>query len=379
MKSRKSSTRNQRNRRSGQNILEVSVRSQLANQQRNRMILRWTSKVIAVVGLVSAGVYGVREGLRHFLWENPEYNLAVVEINNDGSGLTREVILTAAGLQLGENIFNVSLAAARDALADLPQVEHVELRRVLPQKISIDVAERRPVAWLAAGEALDPSTSEASFLVDAKGVLFKPKRLLPEYLRLPVIVGVQIENFLAGEVVRLPEAQAALDLIHQSGDSGRFQIQSINLSKGYCMVVTDIQKKQIVFPLDDIEWQLERLAAVLDYGNANRKEIQTVNLMVERNIPITEVPYGAPAENAKIAENVDAHDGKDVTKTPETAKVPTPAKASSVASARSTTTTKSTKTTKPSTPKVTTPSKANSKPTSTKNTRQEELRKVFSR
>src|SRR5690606_4044045 len=120
------------------------------------------------------------------------------------------------------------ISAARDALAELPQVEHVEVRRVLPQKITVEVNERRPVAWLAPKDAIDPSTTESSFLVDEKGILFKPKRLLPEYLRLPVIVGVPTENFLSGENIRMPEVQSALELIRLTGYSSRFQVQSID-------------------------------------------------------------------------------------------------------------------------------------------------------
>lgn len=371
---RRSSTRNQRNRRTRHNILEVSVRAELAKSQRNRMIMRWTLRILAVVAIVGAGVYGVREGLRRFLWENPEYNLAVIEVINDGQGLTRDVILNTAGLEVGVNIFSVNLSAARDALTDLPQVEHVEVRRILPQKITIDLTERRPVAWLAAGDALDPSTTEASFLVDAKGILFKPKRVLPEYLHLPVITGVPTGNFMAGETIRLPEVQAALELIRLTGYSSRFQVQSIDLSKGYCMVVSDIQKKQVVFPLDEIDRHLERLAAVLDYGTANRKEIQSVNLMVERNIPITLVSYTPSAPEKE--ENSAVPAGKDVTAASDSAKVPPPAKASSAAPAKA-----------PKPSSKPTPSKKSKdfsdlpvkKAVPVKSYRQEELRKAFSR
>lgn len=300
MNSPRTSNRNQRRsgprQRRAQNLLEVTVRSRMANQQRNRRILVWTCKLILVAAALFGTIFGGRRGLQKFFWQNPEYNLAVVEINNDGSALSRETILTTAGLRLGENIFSVSLAKARDAISALPQVDHVEMQKVLPNKIAIELTERRPVAWLADSQAEDPSASDKSFLIDAKFVLFKPKRQLPEYLRLPAIYGVPTENFLSGETVNRPEVNAALNLIQRNGDSARFHLQSIDLSKGYCMVATDSRRAQITFSLDNIDRQLERLGALLDYVDGNHQEIQTVNLMVERNIPVTFAP--TPSQEA---------------------------------------------------------------------------------
>jgi cell division protein FtsQ len=278
--------------RRGQNLLEVTVRSRMVTRQRNRRVLSFVCKLIVLAGIICGGTYGVRKGIQRFILENPEYRLAVVEINDESSGISRETVLTTAGLQLGENIFTVHLEKAREAIAALPQVERVELQRVLPNKVTIEIVERRPVAWVADEHSQDPSASDKSFLIDSKRILFKPKRLLPEYLRLPSIYGVATENFLPGETIDTPELRAALELVQQNGDTSRFQLESIDLSKGYCMVVTDAKRAQITFGIDNVETQLGRLGAVLDYVAGAHREIQTVNLMVERNVPVTFVPAG---------------------------------------------------------------------------------------
>ena len=273
--------------RRSQNLLEVTVRSRAAIQQRNRFILTWTCRLLLVVGIVVVGIYGVREGLRRFLWENPEYNLAAVEINDEGQGLTREAIMSTAGLRIGQNVFSFSLAKAREAVAALSQVDHVEMQRVLPNKVTIELVERRPVAWIADNQTEDATSSDKALLIDAKRVLFKPKRRLEEYLRLPVICGVPAENFLSGETIARPEVTAALDLILRNNDGGRFRIQSIDISKGYCMVATDTKRVQVTFGVDKVDRQLDRLGAVLDHFAAAHQEIQSVNLLLEKNIPVT--------------------------------------------------------------------------------------------
>jgi len=162
--------------------------------------------------------------------------------------------------------------------------------------------ERRPVAWLADGKTTDPSASEKSYLIDSKGVLFKPKRQLPEYLRLPAIYGAQVENFLPGDTVSTPEVCAALELVQKNSDANRFRLQSVDLTKGYCLIATDARRAKLTFGLDDIGRQLDRLGAVLDYASAQGKEIRTVNLMVEKNIPAVLVDPAAPELEAPAVE-----------------------------------------------------------------------------
>lgn len=286
-----------------QGLLEVKVRSEIANRQRNRAVLVLLCKLIMATALVGGAIYGGREVVRKMFLNNPEYNLAAVEITDDGSALTREAILSAARLEIGQNIFKVSLAKARESLAALPQVERVDLQRSLPNKIIVDIVERRPVAWLAEAKATDPSSSDKSFLIDSKGVLFKPKRQLPEYLRLPAIYGVAVENYLPGETVDTPEVCAALELVQKNSDANRFRLQSLDLSKGYCLIATDAKRAKLTFGIDDIGMQLDRLGAVLDYASAQGKELRTVNLMVARNIPTILVDPAAPeAEESPVSE-----------------------------------------------------------------------------
>lgn len=279
-----------------QGLLEVKVRSEIAHRQRNRAIAVVLCKVLLAAFLVGGAVYGGRIVVNRMFLQNPEYNLAAVEIADDGSALSREQILATAGLTLGQNIFTVSLAKAREALAGLPQVERVDLQRSLPSKIVIDITGRRPVAWLADSKATDPSASEKSFLIDGKGVLFRPKSQLPEYLRLPAIYGVPVENYLPGETVSTPEVCAALELVQKNSDLNRFRLQSVDLSLGYCLIATDSRRAKLTFGLDDIGRQLDRLGAVLDYAAGQGKELRKVNLMVERNIPAILADPSAPPE-----------------------------------------------------------------------------------
>lgn len=273
-----------------QHLLDVRVRSQRASHHRNHRFVVLISK--AVLGAaICAGVYfGVREGLSRFFFENPDYRLSTVAVQTDGT-LTREQVLRMARLSEGQNIFSVNLAQIHDYLQQLPQVDEVQVERRMPNEIDIHITERKPIAWITSEKAVaDPFASDAAFLVDARGILMKEKKLLPEYLALPLIAGCSTEALVPGKMVDSFEAKTALALLRLTTTSfmqTRFQIRDIDVSRGYCLVVADKNHTEVMFAFDDLEQQMQRLEQLLVYADDSHRQISTVNLLVARNIPVT--------------------------------------------------------------------------------------------
>jgi cell division protein FtsQ len=273
-----------------QHLLDVKVRSRRATQHRVRRAMGVLSRVILVAALCGAGYAGVREAARRLLFENSDFQLKTIELQTDGT-LQRDQVLKAADLHEGQNIFNVNLARIHDRIQQLPQTDEVQVVRKLPGEIDIRVVERKPVAWITSEKEIsDPFASDAAFLVDARGVLMKQKKLLPEYLGLPLILGCSSESLEAGKVVESPEAKTALELLRLSMRSFlqmRFQIREIDVSKGYCLLVTDKNRARVTFGFNDLQTQLRRLEQFLVYCDDSKQELGTVNLLVQRNIPVT--------------------------------------------------------------------------------------------
>lgn len=269
-----------------QHLLEVTVRADKARVMRNRFIAGAMLKTIFVVGLCVGLWVGGKEAMRRFVWENPDYYLTDIRVSSDGA-LQRDQILQAGALKTGVNIFTVSTEAVRAGIDKLPQVERVEIQRVLPNRFDITVVERRPIAWVTESADENPTASDKSWLIDARGVVMKTKRMLEEYYHLPHISGVPVENFVAGQRVTSMEVQAAIELVRVDTDNTRWQARNIDLAKGYCLVVTDQNHAKITFGLDDIDQQVDRLFQYLDRAEAEKKEIQTVNLIVRKNTPVT--------------------------------------------------------------------------------------------
>jgi cell division septal protein FtsQ len=321
-------------RRRQQHLLDVKVRSRRVTQHRIRRALVVLSRVVLVAGLCSAVYVGAREAAKRLFFENRDYQLKTIELQTDGT-LQREQVLKVADLREGENIFSVNLGRVHDRIQQLPQVDEVQVVRKLPTEIDIRVVERKPVAWITSDKEIsDPFVSDAAFLVDARGVLMREKKLLPEYLGLPLILGCSSESLEAGKVVESLEAKTALELLRlgtRSFMQMHFQIREIDLSKSYCLLVTDKNRTRVTFGLNDLETQLQRLEQFLVYCDDSKQELETVNLLVQRNIPVTFATTPAAVINDTIEPPVEPRILKaiPVHSTAKTAAPPSKARASS--------------------------------------------------
>ena len=273
-----------------QHLLDVRMRSRRATHHRNRRILVFLSKVVLVVGVVAGIYFGAREALNRFFFANPDYRLSTIAIATDGM-LPRAKVLEQTRLVEGVNIFTVNLATVHDRLQELPQVDEVQVERRMPNEIDIHITERKPIAWITSEKELsDPFNSDAAFLVDARGMLMREKKFSPEYLPLPVITNCSSEALVPGKTVDSFEAKTALALLRLTTTSfmqTRFQIRDIDVSKGYCLLVTDKNHTQVMFGFDDLEKQMQHLEQLLVYADDSHQQMSTANLLVARNIPVT--------------------------------------------------------------------------------------------
>src|SRR5207249_10618015 len=106
-----------------------------------------------------------------------DYQIKKIELQSDRT-LQRKQVRKAADLHEVANIFSINPARVRDRIQQLPQADEVEVVRKLPSEIDIQIVERKPVAWITSEtEINDPFASDAAFLVGARGVLMKQKKL----------------------------------------------------------------------------------------------------------------------------------------------------------------------------------------------------------
>ena len=290
-----------------QHLLDVKVRARRASARRLQKGFFVLASLLIVLSLIGAGVFGAQRLLNSVFFTNPDYAVHSVEVATDGE-LARDVVLRTAQIDDGSNIFSINLSAVEDRLRALPQVEEVNVQRLLPDKLKIVIQERRPIAWIASADANKSGFNyDSAYLVDRRGIVLKPKGSAPEYMTLPIVIGVDLTNVTVGQPIDRDPVKAALELIRDCPEvlQSRFQIATIDVSKEYCLVVSDKQRSVITFSTDtdDLMAQLRRLAMLLSYCERSSKDLQSANLMAERNIPVVfnepAVPSASPEPAAQ--------------------------------------------------------------------------------
>ena len=276
-----------------QNVLDVTVRSNQAGVQRQRRIVGLLTKLLIAAGLGTGLYFGVNKAISWLILKNPDYNVAELDVQTDGI-LESDRVLQTAELQKGSNIFLVNLNRARTRIESIPEVEHAEVSRQLPNRITVQISERKPIAWLSTARGIDTRdevvASKQSFLIDATGVLLQPRKLSPQDRYLPIIRHYSGDNLTEGTQTDGEEIKAALDLLRAHQESlvaARFQIEEIDLARHYGLVVTDRNGTQALFPLEEMDRQLKRLDTYLQYTDQHGQKIQTINLLVQKNVPVT--------------------------------------------------------------------------------------------
>lgn len=96
------------------------------------------------------------------LLEDPLFRVREVEVGGCEK-VARETLLSLAMVEGMPNLFTVRLKEVARRLEDHPWIEYVVVTKAFPNKISIQIEERKPVAILQLEEL---------YYIDAKGVIF---------------------------------------------------------------------------------------------------------------------------------------------------------------------------------------------------------------
>jgi cell division septal protein FtsQ len=274
-------------RKSSHHLLEVKMRTDTARRQKSRKFFGIFFKVACILALLGATYFGGALLLDKFFFKNPDYNIQKIQASLDDV-LTLPELQSAIGLHEGMNIFNFHLATAEKILNDLPEVKKAHIERVLPNTIQVTLERRIPILRLAASPE-DAFVPGQSFMIDEDGIVISPAKLNAALLELPTIEGVSLADIHLGQTLQDEKRPFILALWKALNNSGNtlITIRSIDFSRGYWAVVTDINKTQYTFGPEHLSAQLERLQKLLSYCQENNRQLETVNLIVEHNTPVT--------------------------------------------------------------------------------------------
>jgi cell division septal protein FtsQ len=270
-------------------LLELNVRTASLKRQRRRRAggLVWKVGMVALALFCMAAA--ARFTARRFFFQNPEYSLRHLEAKLDGV-ITRERLEELTGFREGSNLFLLDLEKANRSLAALPEVRSVSIEKELPDTVRVTLEKRVPLFLLSngseGGESFQPGKS---YLCDGEGFLLKPPVLDPEYLELPVLAGMDLSCASPGKRLEDERLSFAISLDRAFSEipEESFKVRSIDASKGYAAVVMDSTGARFTFGKKDLPAQIQRLRKLLAHCQEAGRRIETANLMLSRNTPVT--------------------------------------------------------------------------------------------
>jgi hypothetical protein len=251
---------------------------------------------LRVGGLTAAAVLALAGGrtvLGRALDHGESLPVREIDVRTDGA-LTRPQILAQARVAVGDSLLGLDLAALRARLEELPQVTAAKVTRQLPDRLAIELSERVPLAWLSCPEAgVEARNTGSGCLVDGGARVFKCGVLRRSDFNLPVIRLSDPSLVRHGAVLTGDEAAAAMEVVRSVATvlpGAGWALDSVELVNSYSVRATFANGAQATFGTvgtRSLADQFGDLAlAVAKAGDLGRT-VRTINLIPERNIPVT--------------------------------------------------------------------------------------------
>ena len=187
-------------------------------RKRNRLIKR-IKKVVKLVILL-----GIIIGAIVFATCSPIFNITNIEVLNNNR-VSSETIISLSGINTNENIFRFIATKAINNIKQNAYIENVKIRRVLPNKVEIEVMEREPIFSI-------PVLGEFAYM-STQGYILE---IAQNELSLPIIYGLKTteEDITAGNRITeedLVSLETILRIMSAMNDSGLSQkVTSIDIS-----------------------------------------------------------------------------------------------------------------------------------------------------
>lgn len=172
--------------------------------QRSRRPL-WMAARVVMVAVAVAGAIAVGHLAERHVRTSAAFATRVIELSGN-ERLTRDEVLHAAGLALGQNVFDVGPEEAEQRLARYPWIASAQVHRRLPGSFELRIRERVPAALLALEGSL--------YLVSDDGTVFK-RAAQDDSVDLPVVTGIDRTRFTSDRAFR---ASILLEIVALLGD-----------------------------------------------------------------------------------------------------------------------------------------------------------------
>ena len=262
--------------------------------------------LIMLVALLAVVIYAMRICWRKFYIENPELNVQQIIVtetqNYSGPKVAGKIsvytILSELGVEtnLNNNIIELDIRQIRERLEQEPILKNIEVRKIMPNTLSIKFEERVPQALVFCGRN--------TCYIDQDAVILPLRHNDDSQLKydtsgLPIITAVQNPDALmSGQHVTDKYINASLDLLRKiqtHPGNNYLKIKQIQISVQDDLLITTVashpasnvfaQNCTVIFPIFGMNDAVARLFHIASKYNGNSPIIK-LDVSYKTNIPL---------------------------------------------------------------------------------------------
>lgn len=195
------------------------------------------------------------------------------QIDMDGnSKITKSDIIKIGDIETGKNIFKYNLNDVEKKILVNPYIKYVKVSRKFPDKLVITIKENSEYAIIKEG---------ASYIyIGENGLVLSEKKDIKNK-NIPLVSGIEIKNKKLNTKIKINSDKSnyiilAIDTLKKNNMSRK--IESIKINKNKMYMKTD-DNTNIVLKIDeDIEYNINRLKAILVDLKSNNKKGGNIDL-----------------------------------------------------------------------------------------------------
>ena len=255
----------------------------------------------AFVGVVIAcGVAGVLIG-ESYAQHAARFGISsrdAIAIAASATNVPPQQVHAAFAADVGRNIFFVPLEERRRQLEQIPWVRSATVMRLLPNRLSIAVQERKPVAFAQVGSRV--------MLIDADGVLLEPPAGRARY-SFPVISGTAEAEPHSTRAARMKIYMRLIDELDSGGAHYSENLSEVDLSDPEDVKITVADENGAVLVHLGNENFLERFKTYIAHVQGWRRQFQkldSVDLRYDKQVIVN--PDSSAASTQPIASTATA-------------------------------------------------------------------------
>lgn len=195
------------------------------------------------------------------------------QIDVDGnSKITKSDIIKIGDIETGKNIFKYNLNDVEKKLLVNPYIKYVKVSRKFPDKLVITIKENSEYAIIKEG---------ASYIYIGENGLVLSEQKDIKNKNIPLVSGIEIKNKKLNTKIKINSDKSndiilAIDTLKKNNMSRK--VESIKINKNKMYMKTD-DNTNIVLKIDeDIEYNTNRLKAILVDLKSNNKKGGNIDL-----------------------------------------------------------------------------------------------------